>query len=111
MARRGSSSIRGQELSESADDPKQEAGRIAQGLPQRAMGFVIPDPAGRMRVKINPNTATKRTRKRVKECGPEFDFFDNKNRADSILLRSPKTGWFGWLPLNEVVCEAVPSEN
>jgi len=33
MARRGSSSIRGQELSEGADDPEQEAGRIAQSLP------------------------------------------------------------------------------
>ncbi len=72
---------------------------------------MLPGPAGRMRVKINPNTATKRTRNRVKEGGPEFDFFDNKNRADSILLRSPKTGWFGWLPLNEVVCEVVPSTN
>jgi hypothetical protein len=111
MARRGSSSICGQELPEGKDNPEQEAGRIAQSLPQRAVGLVLPGPAGCMRVKINPNTATKRTRNRVKEGGPEFDFFDNKNRADSILLRSPKTGWFGWLPLNEVVCEAVLSEN
>ena len=110
MARRGSPSIRGQELSESADDSEQEAGRIAQGLPQEAVGLVLPGPVGRMRVKIDQNTATKRTRNRVKEGGPEFDFFDNKNRADSILLRSPKTGWFGWLPLSEVVCEDVPAE-
>lgn len=40
MARRGSSSIRGQELPEGADDPEQEAGRIAQSLPQRAVGLV-----------------------------------------------------------------------
>jgi len=45
MARRGSPSIRGQELSESADDSEQEAGRIAQGLPQEAVGLVLPTPA------------------------------------------------------------------
>ena len=52
MARRGSPSIRGQELSESADDSEQEAGRIAQGLPQEAMGLVLPGPVGCMPAEI-----------------------------------------------------------
>jgi len=60
---------------------------------------------GTVSVTINHNAATKRTRNRVKEGGPIFEFFDNTNRPDSILLRSPKTGWFGWLPKSEVTLE------
>lgn len=60
------------------------------------------DAAGRIVVKINPGAASKRTRNRVKEGGPEFDFFENINRPGWLLLRSPKTGWFGWLPLEEI---------
>ena len=58
--------------------------------------------AGRIVVKINHHAASARTRNRVKEGGPEFDFFENGNRPGWILLRSPKTGWFGWLPLDEI---------
>jgi hypothetical protein len=54
-------------------------------------------------VKINPNKASLRTRNRVKEGGPDFAMYENSNRPGSVLLRSPKTGWFGWLPLNEIV--------
>lgn len=57
-------------------------------------------------VAINPQSASKRTRNRVKEGGPDFTFVkrgtDNTFRSDSVLLRSPKTGWFGWLPLGEI---------
>ena len=57
-------------------------------------------------VRINPSKASKRTRNRVKEGGPEFAMFHlNTNRAGSVLLRSPKTGWFGWLPKDEVFIE------
>lgn len=57
-------------------------------------------------VSINPQAASKRTRNRVKEGGPDFTFVkrgtDNTFRCDSVLLRSPNTGWFGWLPLEEI---------
>jgi hypothetical protein len=69
------------------------------------MGMTAPGPVGTVSVTINHNAATKRTRNRVKEGGPSFEFFDNTNRPDSILLRSPKTGWFGWLPKSEVTLE------
>ena len=60
-----------------------------------------------VRVAINPNAASKRTRNRVKEGGPEFERFKNDARAGEVLLRSKKTGWFGWLPLNEIKVEEV----
>ena len=72
---------------------------------------MLPGPAGRVRVKINHNAASKRTRNRVKENGPEFDFFENTNRSDSILLRSERTGWMGWLPLDEIEWEIVTADN
>ena len=61
----------------------------------------------RVVVKINPEKARKKTRTRVKSCGPEFDLYHNANRTDSVLLRSPKTGWFGWLLLDEIKIESV----
>ena len=61
----------------------------------------------RVVVKINPKSARKKTRKRVKTCGPEFDLYHNGNRTDSVLLRSPKTGWSGWLLLNEIEIESI----
>lgn len=69
---------------------------------------MAPGPVATVVVAINHNAATKRTRNRVKEGGPNFEFFENTNRPDSILLRSPKTGWFGWLPKSEIVWELVP---
>lgn len=53
----------------------------------------------------NSQTASKRTRNRINEAGPEFilekDF--SPHRPDQILLRSTKTGWFGWLPKQEII--------
>jgi hypothetical protein len=63
------------------------------------------DSKGTCRIKIDPNKAKVRTRRRVKENGPLFEFFENTKRTDSILLRSPKTGWMGWLPLDEIKFE------
>lgn len=65
----------------------------------------MPAPDGTVRVKINASTASKRTRVRVREGGPEFQYFANMNRTDAILLRSEKTGWMGWLPLAEIEWE------
>jgi hypothetical protein len=63
------------------------------------------DSKGTCRIKIDPHKAKVRTRRRVKENGPLFEFFENTKRTDSILLRSPKTGWMGWLPLDEIKFE------
>ena len=57
-------------------------------------------------------TATKRTKNRLRENGPFFTFV-KKGRVkslegESILLRSEKTGWFGWLPLEEVTIVHTP---
>jgi hypothetical protein len=59
-------------------------------------------PHGTCTVKIVHHAASLRTRKIVKKSGPFFEWFENVNRTDSILLRSPKTGWSGWLPLDEI---------
>lgn len=60
-----------------------------------------------VQVKINPNKASLRTRNRVKEGGPDFEKYENSNRTGSVLLRSPKTGWFGWLQLDEIEINEV----
>jgi hypothetical protein len=57
-------------------------------------------------LKINGQTASKRTRNRIKEAGPDFIFEDNPNRPNSILVKSITTGWFGWLPKNEIVIKS-----
>jgi len=50
--------------------------------------------------------ASKRTRNRIRENGPTFTFVKKGRPAsltgDGVLLRSKRTGWFGWLPLEEV---------
>lgn len=61
-------------------------------------------------IKINGQTASKRTRNRVREAGPQFflvkkDYFDRFN-TECALVRSPK-GFFGWLPLNEIIISAT----
>ena len=66
-----------------------------------------PAPDGRVSIKINPAAASKKTRQRVKQGGPIFEFYSNTNRADSILVRSEKTGWMGWLPLREIEWSAA----
>ena len=67
-------------------------------------------------VKTNGQTASKRTRNRVKENGPGFTFV----RADIIhatgagkhcvLLRATATAWMGWLPVDEIVISRQMAE-
>ena len=54
----------------------------------------------------NGQTASLRTRNRVNDNGPEFEFIENLNRPGSILLKSTKTNWLGWLPENEIVIKS-----
>lgn len=54
-------------------------------------------------IKKNPQTASGRTRNRINEAGPDFEFIENSNRPGSILLKSLKTNWFGWLPEDEII--------
>ena len=63
-----------------------------------------------LHVWVNSNAASKRTRKRIKECGPLFEFIKNETRDGEILLRSEKTGWFGWLPLREIGFQLIAGE-
>lgn len=72
---------------------------------------MLPTPDGKVIVRINARTASKRTRIKVKSSGPEFQYFINTNRTDSILLRSEKTGWMGWLPLSEIEWELRSAQN
>jgi len=53
-------------------------------------------------IKKNGQTASGRTRNRINEAGPDFEFIQNLNRPGSLLLRSLKTNWFGWLPESEI---------
>lgn len=66
-------------------------------------------------IKKNPQTASGRTRNRVNEAGPHFilEKESSQNRPNEILLRSTKTGWFGWLPKHEIIIikqERLPDE-
>ena len=54
-------------------------------------------------VKKNGQTASLRTRNRINDNGPDFEFIENSNRPGSILLKSLKTNWLGWLPENEII--------
>jgi hypothetical protein len=49
--------------------------------------------------------ATRRTKNRVKENGPEFSHEANSNKPGWILVRSMRTDWFGWLPTDEIKIE------
>lgn len=64
--------------------------------------MTVDNPQGTCRVRVVGSAASARTRKIVKRGGPFFEWYENINRTDAILLRSPVTGWFGWLPLNEI---------
>jgi len=57
-------------------------------------------------IKKNGQTASRRTRNRINEAGPDFEFIENSNRPESILLKSLKTNWFGWLPKNEIIIQS-----
>jgi hypothetical protein len=67
-------------------------------------------------VKTNGQTASKRTRNRVKENGPLFTFVkaDIIHTTDAgrhcVLLRSTTTKWLGWLPVNEIVVSRQMAE-
>lgn len=62
-------------------------------------------------VKINGQTASKRTRNRVKENGPKFEFvkiaLTHQTLAlqggRAVFLKSRTTNWIGWLPEREIV--------
>ena len=54
-------------------------------------------------IKKAGQTASLRTRNRINDNGPQFQFIDNPNRPGSILLKSLKTNWLGWLPENEII--------
>ena len=62
-------------------------------------------------VAINPHSASKRTRNRVKEAGPAFTLvkvgMPASIREDAVLLRSITTGWFGWLPAGEIKIKEI----
>lgn len=60
------------------------------------------NPQGTCYVKVAGGAASARTRRIVKRSGGFFEWYENVNRTDAILLRSPKTGWFGWVPLAEI---------
>ena len=53
----------------------------------------------------NHQKATKRTRNRINEAGPTFILEKEfgPHRQNEMLLRSLKTGWFGWLPKDEII--------
>ena len=60
-------------------------------------------------VKTNGQTASKRTRNRVKENGPEFTFIragtpslPSIGSGPAVLLESQRTRWMGWLPAGEI---------
>ena len=51
----------------------------------------------------NPQTATQRTRNRIKEHGPHFTHTPNNNKPNHTLLTGlHKPHWTGWLPTNEI---------
>lgn len=63
-------------------------------------------------IKTNGQTASKRTRNRIKENGPEFEIIANTNRKNETLLRSINSRWLGWLPNNEfIIVNILEEEN
>ena len=68
------------------------------------------EPGDSVMVKINGQTASKRTRNRVKENGPEFivqkigsAHLQLGGVTPAILFASATTKWVGWLPKSEIV--------
>jgi len=55
-------------------------------------------------ITINGQTASKRTRNRVREHGPQFLLSPNTSphQPDSVLIFSCVTKWSGWIPKNEI---------
>jgi len=56
--------------------------------------------------------ASKRTKQRVKMHGPEF-VINRQGKPEcmfgerSILVTSVDSGWFGWLPMSEVIISEI----
>lgn len=109
MERRGQAGICRQEHPAVEKVAEQEARDSQRSMPPREVGVIasLDEKGTLLLVWINSRVASKRTRKRVKECGPLFEFIRNETRDGEILLRSEKTGWFGWLPLSEIVTQPV----
>ena len=58
----------------------------------------------------NPNTATQRTRNRIKEHGPHFTHTPNNNKPDHILLTGlQEPHWRGWLAIAEIHITQPPT--
>ena len=57
-------------------------------------------------VKINGQTASNRTRNRIKNHGPLFEVREsnikNSTRNGEVLLFSQKSKWCGWIPEREI---------
>ena len=56
------------------------------------------------------NEATRRTKNRVRENGAEFQVImgiahNVATKQGSLLVRSMRSQWFGWLPMNEIEIE------
>ena len=69
-------------------------------------------------VKINGQTASKRTRNRVKENGPTFvvtkidsvSLFPHIGQhVNAVLVSSTTTNWTGWFPAEEIVVSRTAS--
>lgn len=66
-------------------------------------------------VDVDVRTASKRTRNRVKENGPEFEFVKfgqtyvtiALGNSRAALLKSRTTRWVGWLPEREIVLKKL----
>ncbi len=60
-----------------------------------------------MRVLVAKGNASQRTKNRVKENGPRFELKRGKSVfisdiGEACLFESEKTGWYGWLPVDEI---------
>ena len=59
----------------------------------------------------NPNTATQRTRNRIREHGPRFIHTPNNNKPDHILLTGlQEPHWQGWLAVGEIRITQPPTK-
>lgn len=63
-------------------------------------------------LKINGQKASVKTRRIVKKQGPVFylikyGYEHSSERNYDMLFKSEKTGWNGWLPLEEIKYEKI----
>jgi len=57
---------------------------------------------GLVTIKINGQTASLRTRRRVREGGPSFLLVNENADTKEVLVKGLGSGWSGWLPINEI---------